>query len=102
MQYSQERYQFDKPISSFQGISFKLADMATEIRPAADLLTLQACDLKNRKKPMTKEAAMAKYFASEVGRQGPNDAVKVFGGYGCSPGFPVGNCCRDSETLHNR
>src|SRR6187549_1922718 len=65
LQYSQERYQFDKPISSFQGISFKLADMATEIM-AAELLTMQAADLKNRGKKMSKVAAMAKYYASEV------------------------------------
>ncbi|MGI8637536.1 MAG: acyl-CoA dehydrogenase family protein, partial [Segetibacter sp.] len=62
LQYSKERQQFDKPISSFQGISFKLADMATEIE-AAELLTLQACDLKMRGEPMSKESAMAKYFA---------------------------------------
>src|SRR5687767_8274622 len=59
LQYSQQRYQFDNPIASFQGISFKLADMATEIQ-AADLLTLEACDLKERGLPMTKVAAMAK------------------------------------------
>ena len=74
LQYSQERYQFDKPISSFQGISFKLADMVTEIQ-AAELLTLQACDLKNRGLSMTKEAAMAKYYASEVAVKVANDAV---------------------------
>jgi alkylation response protein AidB-like acyl-CoA dehydrogenase len=88
LQYSQERHQFDKPISSFQGISFKLADMATEIE-AADLLTMQACDLKNRKQPMTKEAAMAKYYASEVAVRVANDAVQVFGGYGYTKDIPV-------------
>src|SRR6187401_2266771 len=65
LQYSQERHQFDKPISSFQAISFKLADMFTEIQ-AADLLTLEACDLKEKKLPVTKVATMAKYYASEV------------------------------------
>src|SRR5579863_6683867 len=65
LQYSKERHQFDQPISNFQGISFKLADMATEIM-AAELLTLQAAQLKNEKLPMTKQAAMAKYYASEV------------------------------------
>src|ERR1700754_4621962 len=65
VQYSQERYQFDQPICNFQGISFKLADMATEIA-AAELLTFQAADLKNRHLPMTRQAAMAKYYASEV------------------------------------
>ncbi len=96
LQYSQERYQFDKPISSFQGISFKLADMATEIA-AADLLTLQACDLKNRKQPMTKEAAMAKYYASEVAVRTANDAVQIFGGYGYTKDFPVEKFYRDAK-----
>jgi alkylation response protein AidB-like acyl-CoA dehydrogenase len=96
LQYSQERHQFDKPISSFQGISFKLADMATEIE-AADLLTLQACDLKNRKLPMTKEAAMAKYYASEVSVKVANEAVQVFGGYGYTKDFPVEKFYRDAK-----
>src|SRR6478735_6077033 len=74
LQYSQERHQFDQPICNFQGISFKLADMATEIM-AADLLTLQACDLKIRGEQMTKEAAMAKYYASEVAVKVSNEAV---------------------------
>ena len=96
LKYSQERYQFDKPISSFQGISFKLADMATEIA-AAELLTLQACDLKNRHLPMTKEAAMAKYYASEVAVRVANDAVQVFGGYGYTKDFPVEKFYRDAK-----
>jgi alkylation response protein AidB-like acyl-CoA dehydrogenase len=96
LKYSQERYQFDKPISSFQGISFKLADMATEIA-AAELLTLKACDLKNQKKPMTKEAAMAKYYASEVAVRVANDAVQVFGGYGYTKDFPVEKYYRDAK-----
>ena len=96
LQYSQERYQFDKPISSFQGISFKLADMVTEIQ-AAELLTLQACDLKNRGLSMTKEAAMAKYYASEVAVKVANDAVQVFGGYGYTKDFPVEKHYRDAK-----
>ena len=96
LQYSQERYQFDKPISSFQGIAFKLADMATEIE-AAELLILQACDLKERKKPMTKESAMAKYYASEVSVRVANDAVQVFGGYGYTKDFPVEKFYRDAK-----
>lgn len=96
LQYSQERHQFDKPISSFQGISFKLADMATEIE-AADLLTLQACDLKNRGLQMTKEAAMAKYYASEVAVKVANDAVQIFGGYGYTKDFPVEKHYRDAK-----
>jgi alkylation response protein AidB-like acyl-CoA dehydrogenase len=96
LKYSQERYQFDKPISSFQGISFKLADMATEIA-AAEMLILQACDLKNRHQPMTKEAAMAKYYASEVSVKVANDAVQVFGGYGYTKDFPVEKFYRDAK-----
>jgi alkylation response protein AidB-like acyl-CoA dehydrogenase len=96
LQYSQERHQFDKPISSFQGISFKLADMATEIE-AADLLTLEACDLKERKQPMTKVAAMAKYYASEVAVKVANDAVQIFGGYGYTKDFPVEKFYRDAK-----
>jgi alkylation response protein AidB-like acyl-CoA dehydrogenase len=96
LQYSQERYQFDKPISSFQGVSFKLADMATEIE-AAELLTLQACDLKNRGKNVTKASAMAKYYASEVAVKVANDAVQIFGGYGYTKDFPVEKYYRDSK-----
>ncbi len=96
LQYSQERYQFDQPISNFQGISFKLADMATEIA-AADLLTLQACDLKNRGESVTKVAAMAKYYASEVSVRVATDAVQVFGGYGYTKDFPVEKFYRDSK-----
>ncbi|MDB5252669.1 MAG: acyl-CoA dehydrogenase [Flaviaesturariibacter sp.] len=96
LQYSQERHQFDKPISSFQGIAFKLADMATEIE-AADLLTLQACHLKENKLPMTKQAAMAKYYASEVAVRVANDAVQVFGGYGYTKDFPVEKHYRDAK-----
>lgn len=96
LQYAQERHQFDKPIASFQGIAFKLADMATEIE-AADLLTLQACDLKNRGLAMTKEAAMAKYYASEVAVKVANDAVQIFGGYGYTKDFPVEKHYRDAK-----
>jgi alkylation response protein AidB-like acyl-CoA dehydrogenase len=96
IQYSKERYQFDQPIANFQGISFKLADMATEIA-AADLLINQACDLKIKGKPMTKEAAMAKYFASEVAVKASTDAVQIFGGYGYTKDFPVEKFYRDSK-----
>jgi len=96
LQYSQERQQFDKPISSFQGISFKLADMATEIQ-AAELLILQACDLKNRGEDVTKMAAMAKYYASEVAVKTANDAVQIFGGYGYTKDFPVEKYYRDAK-----
>ena len=96
LQYSKERYQFDQPISNFQGISFKLADMATEIA-AAELLTLQAADKKNKHLPMTKEAAMAKYYASEVAVRTATEAVQIFGGYGYTKDFPVEKFYRDSK-----
>jgi alkylation response protein AidB-like acyl-CoA dehydrogenase len=96
LQYSKERKQFDQAISNFQGISFKLADMATEIE-AAELLTLQAADLKNKKLPMTKESAMAKYYASEVAVRVSTDAVQIFGGYGYTKDFPVEKYYRDSK-----
>jgi alkylation response protein AidB-like acyl-CoA dehydrogenase len=96
LKYSKERYQFDQPIANFQGISFKLADMATEIE-AAELLTLQACDLKNRGEKMTKQAAMAKYYASEVAVRVSTDAVQIFGGYGYTKDFPVEKFYRDSK-----
>jgi alkylation response protein AidB-like acyl-CoA dehydrogenase len=96
VKYAQERHQFDAPIASFQGISFKLADMATKIE-AAELLTLQAADLKNKGKKMTKEAAMAKYYASEVSVQVATDAVQIFGGYGYTKDFPVEKFYRDSK-----
>lgn len=96
VQYSKERHQFDQPISNFQGISFKLADMATTIE-AAELLTLQAGDMKMRGVKMTKEAAMAKYYASEVAVNVANDAVQIFGGYGYTKDFPVEKYYRDSK-----
>jgi alkylation response protein AidB-like acyl-CoA dehydrogenase len=96
VQYSKERHQFDKPIASFQGIAFKLADMATDIM-AAEMLTLQAADLKNRGESMTKESAMAKYFASEVAVKVSSEAVQVFGGYGYTKDFPVEKYYRDSK-----
>jgi alkylation response protein AidB-like acyl-CoA dehydrogenase len=96
LKYSQERYQFDQPIASFQGISFKLADMATEIM-ASDLLVWQACDLKARGVSVTKEGAMAKYYASEVAVKTANDAVQIFGGYGYTKDFPVEKYYRDAK-----
>lgn len=96
LKYSKERYQFDQPIANFQGISFKLADMATEIA-AADLLILQACDLKIKGLPMTKEAAMAKYYASEVAVKASTEAVQIFGGNGYSKDFVVEKFYRDSK-----
>jgi alkylation response protein AidB-like acyl-CoA dehydrogenase len=96
IKYSKERYQFDQPISNFQAISFKLADMATEIA-AAELLINQACDLKIQGIHMTKEAAMAKYYASEVAVRVATDAVQIHGGYGYTKDFPVEKFYRDSK-----
>ena len=96
VKYAKEREQFGKPIAEFQAISFKLADMATEIS-AAELLTYQAADLKNKGLPMTKESAMAKYYASEVSVKASTDAVQIFGGYGYTKEFPVEKFYRDSK-----
>jgi alkylation response protein AidB-like acyl-CoA dehydrogenase len=96
VQYSKERHQFDQPIANFQGISFKLADMATEIR-AAELLIAQCCDKKMRGENITKESAMAKYYASEIAVKVSTDAVQIFGGYGYTKDFPVEKFYRDSK-----
>jgi alkylation response protein AidB-like acyl-CoA dehydrogenase len=96
LQYAKERHQFGQPIANFQGVSFKLADMATEIE-AAELLTLHAADLKMRGLPMTREAAMAKYMASETSVKVSTDAVQIFGGYGYTKDFPVEKFYRDSK-----
>jgi alkylation response protein AidB-like acyl-CoA dehydrogenase len=94
--YSQERQQFGKPISSFQGISFKLADMLTEIE-ASRWLIFQAADRKNKGLSVTKESAMAKYYSSEVCVKVANEAVQIFGGYGYTKDYPVEKFYRDSK-----
>ncbi|HEX4887748.1 MAG TPA: acyl-CoA dehydrogenase [Luteibaculaceae bacterium] len=96
VQYSKEREQFGQPISHFQGIAFKIADMATKIE-AAELLTMHAADLKNRGEKLTKEGAMAKYYASEVCVEVATDAVQIFGGYGYTKDYPVEKFYRDSK-----
>lgn len=96
IKYSKEREQFGQPIANFQGIAFKLADMATEYE-AAELLTFQAADLKMRGLKMTKEGAMAKYFASEVAVRNSTEAVQIHGGYGYTKDFPVEKFYRDSK-----
>ena len=87
---------FGKPISSFQGISFKLADMATKIE-AAELLTRKAGEMKNKGEKVTKNSAMAKYYASEVAVEIATDAVQVHGGYGYTKDFPVEKYYRDAK-----
>ncbi len=96
VKYSKERHQFGQPISNFQAISFKLADMATKIEAAEHLLR-KAADLKNNGQNCTKVAAMAKYYASEVSVQVATDAVQIFGGYGYTKDFPVEKFYRDSK-----
>jgi alkylation response protein AidB-like acyl-CoA dehydrogenase len=96
VKYAQERHQFGQPISNFQAIAFKLADMATRIE-AAELLTRQAADMKNAGQKMTKQAAMAKYYASEVAVWAANEAVQIFGGYGYTKDFPVEKFYRDAK-----
>lgn len=96
IKYAKERHQFDQPIANFQAIGFKLADMAVKIE-AAEMLIYQAADMKNRGVNMTKESAMAKYYASEVAVQVSTDAVQVFGGYGYTKDFPVEKYYRDSK-----
>jgi alkylation response protein AidB-like acyl-CoA dehydrogenase len=96
LKYSQERQQFGKPIFEFQAISFKLADMAAQIE-AAELLTFQAADLKNRGQKVTKQSAFAKYHASEVAVRVSTEAVQIFGGYGYTKDFPVEKFYRDSK-----
>lgn len=96
VKYAQEREQFGQPISNFQGIAFKLADMAVKIE-AAELLTRQAGDLKDRGENTTKVSAMAKYYASEIAVEIATDSVQIFGGYGYTKDFPVEKFYRDSK-----
>ena len=96
LKYSSERVQFGKPINAFQGISFKLAQMATDIE-ASELLMHKACYEKNMGRRMTKISAMCKLFASETCVRVANEAVQVFGGYGYSKDFPVEKYLRDSK-----
>ncbi|MCB0517412.1 MAG: acyl-CoA dehydrogenase family protein [Lewinellaceae bacterium] len=96
VQYAKEREQFGKPIAKFQGVSFKLADMATKIQ-AAELLTRKAGELKNNHQKCTKISAMAKYYSSEVAVQVADDAVQIFGGYGYTKDYPVEKYYRDAK-----
>ena len=96
LEYSQQRVQFGKPISAFQGIAFKLADMATEIE-AARLLTYRAAALKDQGRRVTKESAMAKLYASEAAVRAANEAVQVLGGYGYTKDYPAERYLRDSK-----
>lgn len=96
LKYSKERHQFGKPISAFQAIGFKLADMATEIE-ASELLLHKAAYLKNRHLPVTTLGAMAKMYASEMCVRASTEAVQIHGGYGYTKDFPVEKFYRDSK-----
>lgn len=96
LRYSKERHQFNRPISEFQGISFKLAEMSTKIE-AAKLLTFCAAELKNKGINVTKEAAMAKLYSSETAVSVANDCVQIFGGYGYIKDFPAEKYFRDAK-----
>jgi alkylation response protein AidB-like acyl-CoA dehydrogenase len=96
VKYAKERQQFGQPIAQFQAIGFKLADMATKIE-AGDLLTMQAAYLKNEKKKVTKESAIAKYYTSEIAVEISTDAIQIHGGYGYTKDFPVEKFFRDSK-----
>ncbi|MEM6268861.1 MAG: acyl-CoA dehydrogenase family protein [Bacteroidota bacterium] len=96
IRYSKERTQFGKPISQFQAIGFKLANMATDIE-ASELLAFRAADLKDRGLPLTRESAMAKYFASEACVRIANEAVQIHGGYGYIKEYGVEKFYRDAK-----
>ncbi len=96
VKYAKERQQFDQPIANFQAIQWKLADMATQIE-TAELLIFEAADKLMRGEPMTRESAMAKYYASEVSVRVATEAVQIFGGYGYTKDFPVEKYYRDSK-----
>ena len=96
LKYSLERKQFNQPIFDFQGIQFKLADMATQI-DAARLLTLRAAWLKDNKRPTTKESAMAKLYASEIAVKVAEEAIQIHGGYGYTKDYPAEKYWRDSK-----
>jgi len=98
VKYAKEREQFGQPIANFQAIGFKLADMATQVE-AAELLTFQAADLKNRKQPLTKEGAFAKLYASEVAVKCGNEAMQIMGGYGYTKEYPAEKYLRDARLM---
>ncbi len=98
LQYAQERKQFGKPISKFQIIAFKLADMAMQIELARNLL-YKACWLKDNNKPFAKEAAMSKLYCSEIAKSVADEAVQIHGGYGLMKDYPIERFYRDQRLL---
>ena len=98
LRYAKERAQFGKPIAEFQGIQWKLADMATEVE-AARLLTRRVAWMKTRGMPITLAASQAKYFASEVAVRAAGEAVQIHGGYGFIKDYPVEKLYRDVKLM---
>ena len=98
IEYAKERKQFDRPIASFQGIQFMIADMATNLE-AARLLTLQSAALLDSGKKASKESSMAKRLAADVTMQITTDAVQIFGGYGYTKEYPVEKLMRDAKLM---
>jgi butyryl-CoA dehydrogenase len=96
LKYANEREQFGKPIGSFQAISWMLADMATEI-DAARLLTYRAAFVKDQGKRYSKEAAMAKLYASEAAMKAATKGIQIYGGYGYMKEFPMERYFRDAK-----
>jgi alkylation response protein AidB-like acyl-CoA dehydrogenase len=96
LKYAKERHQFNKPIATFQGIAFKLADMATKIE-AGRLMTFRAGQMKNLGLNVSKESAMAKLFTSELAVEVSNEAVQIFGGYGYTKDYPAEKYFRDAK-----
>jgi alkylation response protein AidB-like acyl-CoA dehydrogenase len=96
LEYAKTREQFGRPITSFQAIQWKLADMATEL-DAAELLTLRAAWLEDHEKPFEKEAAMAKLYASDVTMRAAVEGVQVLGGYGYCKEYPMERHMRDAK-----
>ena len=98
LKYAKERKQFNKALAEFQGIQFKLSDMATDIE-AAKLLVYRAATDKDEGRPINLSAAMAKYFASEIATTATNEAIQIHGGYGFIKEFPVEKLYRDVKLM---
>jgi butyryl-CoA dehydrogenase/short/branched chain acyl-CoA dehydrogenase len=94
--YAKERKQFGKPIAKFQAIQFQLARLATDVE-AARLMTYNAARLKDARQPFLKEAAMAKYFCSQVAERVASECLEVYGGYGFTKDYPAEKYLRDSK-----
>ena len=94
--YAQERKQFGKPIADYQAVRFQLAEMALEVEAARNL-TYNAARLKDAGASFVKEAAMAKYFSSQVAERVASKAIEIFGGYGFTKDYPVEKYWRDSK-----